>query len=542
MDDLAATATAVADQDEGSSGLLSKELMEELGGDEGELLTVRKKKVKGQAKAPSAAVIQAATKLSKTKRKKLVQLEARKAKEARRDEVLQSLEAQKLPQAHLNLMYSTARLGHKETLKERLKRSVNQEKAGLTLTASAREELYPELRQPKATSEAAAGGVAAASSEDDSMGIALANPILTTSPDPIEIEKTPTQPTQGDSKAKKSRKKKSVLTTPASVTPAKAIATPSTPLSCTAAAPSTSANDGPSAPPPATAAPSTLSHVDNNEATSESAMMVKLLALRAKNEAKRLLKAQGGGPAPAAAADKYEHLPKYTPKPVPLNKTHEMIALSKLVAPLQLQRKVTVTRVEAIQLGRMQLPVCNAEQEIMEAIESNSVVILCGETGSGKTTQVPQFLYEAGYGTDGMHPGMIGVTQPRRVAAVSTAQRVATELNVPFGKRGSVGYQIRYDNDHVGDSTRIKFMTDGILLKEIQQDFLLKKYSIILLDEAHERNVNTDILIGLLSRVAPFRAQMAIEEKEHFESLSAAEKAAAPAPIQPLKLVCCRSY
>ncbi|RHY92854.1 hypothetical protein DYB35_011990, partial [Aphanomyces astaci] len=474
MDDLAATATAAADQDEGSSGLLSKELMEELGGDEGELLTVRKKKVKGQSKAPSAAVIQAATKLSKTKRKKLVQLEARKAKEARRDEVLQSLEAQKLPQAHLNLMYSTARLGHKETLKERLKRSVNQEKAGLTLTASAREELYPELRQPKATPEAA--GAAAASSEDDSMGIAPANPILTTSPDPIEIEKTPTQLTQGDSRAKKSRKKKSVLTAPASVTPAKAIATPSTPLSCTAAAPSTSANDGPSAsaPPAATAAPSTLSHVDNNEATSESAMMVKLLALRAKNEAKRLLKAQGGGPAPAAATDKYENLPKYTPKPVPLNKTHEMVALSKLVAPLQLQRKVTVTRVEAIQLGRMQLPVCNAEQEIMEAIESNSVVILCGETGSGKTTQVPQFLYEAGYGTDGMHPGMIGVTQPRRVAAVSTAQRVATELNVPFGKRGSVGYQIRYDNDHVSDSTRIKFMTDGILLKEIQQDFLLK--------------------------------------------------------------------
>ncbi|RLO06614.1 hypothetical protein DYB28_008591 [Aphanomyces astaci] len=404
MDDLA---TAAADQDEGSSGLLSKELMEELGGDEGELLTVRKKKVKGQAKAPSAAVIQAATKLSKTKRKKLVQLEARKAKEARRDEVLQSLEAQKLPQAHLNLMYSTARLGHKETLKERYHTT-----------------------------------------------------------------------------------------------------------------------------------PSALSHVDNNEATSESAMMVKLLALRAKNEAKRLLKAQGGGPAPTAAADKYENLPKYTPNPVPLNKTHEMVALSKLVAPLQLQRKVTVTRVEAIQLGRMQLPVCNAEQEIMEAIELNSVVILCGETGSGKTTQVPQFLYEAGYGTDGMHPGMIGVTQPRRVAAVSTAQRVATELNVPFGKRGSVGYQIRYDNDHVSDSTRVKFMTDGILLKEIQQDFLLKKYSIILLDEAHERNVNTDILIGLLSRVAPFRAQMAMEEKEHFESLSAAEKAAAPAPIQPLKLVC----
>lgn len=101
---------------------------------------------------------------------------------------------------------------------------------------------------------------------------------------------------------------------------------------------------------------------------------------------------------------------------------------------------------------------------------------------------------------------MIGVTEPRRVAAVSMAHRVAEELNVEFGKE--ISYQIRYDAASVSPDTRIKFMTDGILLKEIQGDFLLSKYSAIIIDEAHERSLNTDILIGLLSRIVPLRSQM----------------------------------
>jgi ATP-dependent RNA helicase DHX37/DHR1 len=101
--------------------------------------------------------------------------------------------------------------------------------------------------------------------------------------------------------------------------------------------------------------------------------------------------------------------------------------------------------------------------------------------------------------------GMIGVTQPRRVAAVSTAQRVAVELNTPCGRGGKVAYQIRYDSSGVTPDTRIKFMTDGILLQEISSDFLLRRYSVILLDEAHERNLNTDVLLGLLSRAIPLR-------------------------------------
>lgn len=165
------------------------------------------------------------------------------------------------------------------------------------------------------------------------------------------------------------------------------------------------------------------------------------------------------------------------------------------------ERWVPVARPVELQAARMQLPVCRMEQEITEAIHDNDTVILCGETGSGKSTQVPQFMYEAGYASH----GLIGVTQPRRVAAVGTAERVAVELGTVCGKGGAVAYQIRYDASGVGEKTRVKFMTDGILLQEISSDLLLRKYSVVLLDEAHERNLNTDVLLGMLSRSIPLR-------------------------------------
>ncbi|KAI0304429.1 P-loop containing nucleoside triphosphate hydrolase protein [Multifurca ochricompacta] len=141
---------------------------------------------------------------------------------------------------------------------------------------------------------------------------------------------------------------------------------------------------------------------------------------------------------------------------------------------------------------------------------SEVVVVICGETGSGKTTQVPQFLFEAGFGSPGSdNPGMIGITQPRRVAAMSMASRVAHELSLPTSR---VSYQIRYDAT-VSPSTSIKFMTDGVLLREIASDFLLSKYSILIIDEAHERSMNTDILIGVLSRVVKLRESMWREGK-----------------------------
>ncbi|XP_025914459.1 probable ATP-dependent RNA helicase DHX37 isoform X2 [Apteryx rowi] len=167
---------------------------------------------------------------------------------------------------------------------------------------------------------------------------------------------------------------------------------------------------------------------------------------------------------------------------------------------------IPVDRAPEIQEARLKLPILAEEQSIMEAINENPVVVICGETGSGKTTQVPQFLYEAGYTSS---TGAIGITEPRRVAAVSMSQRVAKEMNL---SRRVVSYQIRYEGN-VTDETQIKFMTDGVLLKEIQKDFLLSKYKVVIIDEAHERSMYTDILIGLLSRIVPLREKKGLPLK-----------------------------
>ncbi|KAJ5701346.1 ATP-dependent RNA helicase DHR1 [Penicillium malachiteum] len=177
--------------------------------------------------------------------------------------------------------------------------------------------------------------------------------------------------------------------------------------------------------------------------------------------------------------------------------------------PLRKAFHVSVERSEEIQNARMGLPVVGEEQKIMEAIHNNSVIVIWGATGSGKTTQLPQFLFESGFGNpDSPNPGLIGVTQPRRVAAVSMANRVGQELG-QFSDQ--VSYQIRFETT-VSKKTAIKFMTDGILLREIADDFALRKYSIIIIDEAHERSVNTDILIGMVSRIVDLRKSMSEED------------------------------
>ncbi|KAJ3185761.1 ATP-dependent RNA helicase dhx37 [Gaertneriomyces sp. JEL0708] len=210
-------------------------------------------------------------------------------------------------------------------------------------------------------------------------------------------------------------------------------------------------------------------------------------------------------PAPASTITET----KGKPKPIPKART----------VPVKSAYHVPVLRTDAIKLARISLPVVMEEQPIMEAILHHDITILCGETGSGKTTQVPQFLYEAGFG-DPLHPqfpGMIGITQPRRVAAVSMAKRVSEEMSL---NKGEVAYQVRYDKGMTNGSTRIKFMTDGILLRELSSatgadspksrnkspaDLLLSKYSCIIIDEAHERTVGTDVLIGWLTRIVKLR-------------------------------------
>ena len=152
-----------------------------------------------------------------------------------------------------------------------------------------------------------------------------------------------------------------------------------------------------------------------------------------------------------------------------------------------------------------ELPVSARREEIAAAIGEHQVVIVAGETGSGKTTQLPKICLELGRGVT----GMIGHTQPRRIAARSVAERIASELGTPIGPGGVVGYQVRF-TEEVGENTLVKLMTDGILLAEIQSDPQLRRYDTIIVDEAHERSLNIDFILGYLARLLPRRPDLKV--------------------------------
>lgn len=153
------------------------------------------------------------------------------------------------------------------------------------------------------------------------------------------------------------------------------------------------------------------------------------------------------------------------------------------------------------------LPVSARREEIAQAISQHQVVIISGETGSGKTTQIPKICLQLGRGV----AGMIGHTQPRRIAARSVAERIAAELGQKVGKEPGevVGYQVRF-TDEVGPTTLIKLMTDGILLAEIQSDPMLRRYDTLIIDEAHERSLNIDFILGYLARLLPLRPDLKV--------------------------------
>lgn len=151
-----------------------------------------------------------------------------------------------------------------------------------------------------------------------------------------------------------------------------------------------------------------------------------------------------------------------------------------------------------------QLPVSQKKDEILEAIRDHQVVIVAGETGSGKTTQIPKICMELGRGVR----GMIGHTQPRRIAARTVAERIADELKTPLGE--AVGWKVRFTDQVNPDATFVKLMTDGILLAEIQTDRELLAYDTIIIDEAHERSLNIDFLLGYLARLLPKRPDLKV--------------------------------
>ncbi|CAE7538783.1 ECM16, partial [Symbiodinium sp. KB8] len=464
----------------------------------------------GSSTAPSMVVQAEPTtrterRLSKSKQRKLKKLAEEKIKRERRAGLYSSLAQHALKDKEAALIKGSGRLGQADTLRQRLKRDMQLQRMGMQVQGES--QLVVEATPAAPAAETAV-------------------------PEPALPEASPTPPPPP---------------------PATASAGFSIDLAA-ASAGKTSATAAPSAPPT----------VPLTEDEDVAAAVARLAALRAKNAALAARGAaatqddarhgtgEGGGSdspaqpsqAPATSVVK----PGYVPGRDLVMDMASALARRSLAAQAaeieaaglhgsgrrrlsRAERKarakatfaarratVSVPRSAELSAARMELPVCGMEQEIMEGVYENDVLILCGETGSGKTTQVPQFLYEAGFGTAGGTPGMVAVTQPRRVAAVAMANRVATELCTKVGGSGHVGYQVRYDASHVSSHTRVKFLTDGILLREMQSDLLLRRYSVIILDEAHERNLNTDVLI------VPLRNAMV-------------SAGALPPDVPPLKLI-----
>jgi len=169
---------------------------------------------------------------------------------------------------------------------------------------------------------------------------------------------------------------------------------------------------------------------------------------------------------------------------------------------LEQQLKAAESKAKSIEESRKMLPIYQWRQQFLDALEEHQILVIVGETGSGKTTQLPQYLHEAGYTKNGMK---VGCTQPRRVAAMSVAARVAEEMGVKLGNE--VGYSIRFE-DQTSEKTVLKYMTDGMLLREFLTEPDLGGYSTLMIDEAHERTLSTDILFGLVKDIARFRKDL----------------------------------
>ncbi|KAI9777211.1 MAG: hypothetical protein M1816_004899 [Peltula sp. TS41687] len=177
-------------------------------------------------------------------------------------------------------------------------------------------------------------------------------------------------------------------------------------------------------------------------------------------------------------------------------------AMTKEQRFIQEQLKAAERKAASIEDTRKSLPIYTFRDDLLAAVAEYQVLIIVGETGSGKTTQIPQYLHEAGYTKGGLK---VGCTQPRRVAAMSVAARVAEEMGVKVGNE--VGYAIRFE-DATSDKTILKYMTDGMLLREFLTEPDLGGYSALMIDEAHERTLHTDILFGLVKDIARFRPEL----------------------------------
>ncbi len=183
--------------------------------------------------------------------------------------------------------------------------------------------------------------------------------------------------------------------------------------------------------------------------------------------------------------------------------THRASVLADIAGEVESARKKVEARLAAVPpiTYPEELPVSRRRDDLLAAIRDHQVVVVAGETGSGKTTQLPKICLELGRGVR----GQIGHTQPRRLAARTVAERIAEELGTSLG--ATVGYKVRF-TDQVTDQTMIKVMTDGILLAEIQTDRMLRRYDTLIIDEAHERSLNIDFILGYVKELLPRRPDL----------------------------------
>jgi ATP-dependent RNA helicase DHX37/DHR1 len=439
----------------------------EFGGDDNPLIVLPKKKKKKDKKAIVVHLtpeeIREARSLQKKTAKKLEQLETRAVKQKKRAGLYKKLQEDQQANAALQpLLLSSGTLSRKgtDTKKQALKKIINKERAGLSITKDEEELLYPER------------------TVIDELPPSLKSPPNLSSNSNKTSKKLESRVNADQDQTNKDQIKKE------------------------------NGNDA-----------------TKNGSVSQSAgidfaaqMMASLTTIKDKNAEK-----QPAEEKEMKFSDFEQPKERYVPSNPTILKTAAMMGL-QASTELDLNKLVLdVKRPAEVEKTRVDLPVTAMEFEIMDSIRNNDVTIICGETGSGKSTQIPAYLYEGGMSLCPSDPSksyMIGITQPRRVAAVSTAKRVCFELGQGDGQsikrsggRGNlVSYKTRYESAGSGDSTRIQFMTDGILLSEIQSDLLLRKYSVIVLDESHERNLNTDVLIGLLSVALPLRKKAALED------------------------------
>lgn len=496
------------DQDETTSaynGILSEDIIGDQGyGDGDNLLIVASKKKKPKQKETVTLTpreLKQAKQLQKNAARKLKQLETRAQQKEKRKDLYAKLQASALSQENMQLLTSSSTLGKQLTKKEQLKLILKKERAGISLTRDEHDLLYRDRGVLDSTDDRAETDQISTKDDGDSKSKSKAMKREAVQETPFisgaKLNNVDVDGSSGSSKSSKESSSEKETNAPESV---EKLAV---------------RNDESKAVPSA----SSLA----------AQMMASLATLKKQSTDARMDLSRKEEASEIVLKPKDTPTKKYVPSnPVEL-KTAARLGLhpSTNESGSKGLKIREIPRPKTVQDARYDLPVAAMEFEVMDTIRNNDVTIICGETGSGKSTQVPQFLYEFGLSQSSQesslsHPGLIGITQPRRVAAVSTAKRVCYEMghgdgvSIRSGKQGTgnlVAYQTRFETAGLGSSTHIKFMTDGILLQEIQSDLLLRKYNVIILDEAHERGLNTDILIGLLSKAVPLRKEASLESE-----------------------------